>query len=121
MARAADLGLGRWWTDHRALYRLEDGQWVPTPRRIERAWAWLFRRGQPVRPAPRIFWIVWIAVLIASDVWGGDWGWWLFEHPQVAAGVRTGLYAVIVAAGAALLVMLAGTFLGRWKKSKKEM
>ena len=116
------MGLARRWDDHRSVGRFRDGEWVPAPRRIERAWAWLFRRGKPVRPAPRIVWILWLAALIATDVWGGDWGWWLFLHPQVAAGIRTGLYVTCGVAAAGLLFMLAGLLPGRWrKKSKKEM
>ena len=116
----ADVGLGHWWNDHRTVARYRDGQWVPAPMRIERAWMWLVR---PVGPSiRRIYWIAWIAAIIANDVWGGDWGWWLFNHPQVAAGIRTGLYvaAGAVAAGAVFVFTWAGISEHRRKKSKKE-
>lgn len=112
------MGIRRWWHDHRAVYRLKDGQWVPAPRRIERAWAWLMHRGRPRRPPPRVFWIIWIATLVASEVWGGDWGWWLFEHPQVARDIRTGLYTICAVGVAGVLFSAAGLFLGYRRRAR---
>jgi hypothetical protein len=112
------LGLARWWHDHRAVYRLKDGQWVPAPRRIERAWAWLMYRSPAKRPAPRIFWILWIAVIVANDAWGPKIGWWLFLHPQVAAGIRTGFLVMCAVAATGLLCVADGMLLGCWRRAR---
>lgn len=79
---------------------------------------WLMHRGQPRRPAPRIFWITWLAFLIADEVWGGQWGWWLFLHPQVARDIRTGLLTVCAVAVAGVVFMLAGMLLARRRRKR---
>jgi hypothetical protein len=112
------LGIRRWWTDHRTVCRLRDGQWVPAPRRIERTWAWLMHRGKPVRPLPRIFWIAWLAFLIANDTLTPRFGWWLFLHPQIAGAIQIALLTSLAVLTAGCLFILAGMWL-RWRKRSR--
>lgn len=83
---------------------------------MRRPWAWLMHRGPARRPAPRVLWVTWLAILIANDIWAPKWGWWLFLHPGVAAGIRIGLMVAVAVAAAGTGFMGAVLLLKRRKK-----